>query len=125
MYERIQREDRDGAARPQGCRESRRDHLRKLPLPRDRLGLAAWTTAPGHPLTARVVVNRLWQMFFGRGLVVSSEDFGAQGAFPDAPDLLDWLAVELVESSTAQVFDLGTSGSGMQVVLIVDEELDL
>ncbi len=62
-----------------------------------RLALAKWIASPANPLTARVIVNRLWQYHFGRGIVPTASDFGLRGEEPTHPELLDWLACELVE----------------------------
>jgi len=71
-------------------------------LPRNRLGLAQWLFLPEHPLTARVQVNRMWEQFFGTGLVKTTEDMGVQSEYPRHMDLLDWLAVEFREQGWSQ-----------------------
>ncbi len=85
--------------------------------PANRLGLARWLVEPSHPLTARVAVNRYWQMIFGTGLVKTVEDFGAQGELPSHPELLDWLAVEFMNPTSAPLGSGSRTGWDVKALL--------
>ena len=92
--------------------------LPQLPAdaPADRLALARWLVSHDNPLTARVVVNRQWQAFFGRGIVATVEDFGYQGDLPSHPELLDWLAVSFMEPAASG--GLGWSLKGLHRLIV-------
>jgi hypothetical protein len=95
--------------------------------PNNRLGLAQWLVSPENPLTARVTVNRFWQELFGVGLVRTAEDFGTTGEAPVNQELLDWLAVEFVESGwdVRRIFELMlTSSTYRQSVEATREKLE-
>ncbi|MFY0654878.1 MAG: DUF1553 domain-containing protein [Cyclobacteriaceae bacterium] len=96
-------------------------------LPKNRLGLTKWLFDSKNPLTARVFVNRIWQMHFGRGLVNTTEDFGSQGSLPSHPKLLDWLALQF-QNSDWDIKGLHklilTSGTYMQRSVVNDELLE-
>lgn len=95
-------------------------------LPRNRLGLAAWTVDKNNPLTARVFVNQMWQEFFGVGLVKSTGDFGMQGNLPTHPELLDWLAVDFMEHNwdiKRLVKQILTSATYRQSAKVTDKHL--
>lgn len=96
----LERGEYDKPIKDQPVQPAVPDAIGTLPksAPPNRLGLARWLVSPDQPLTARVTVNRFWQRFFGVGLVKTSEDFGSQGEYPSHPQLLDWLAVEFMES---------------------------
>jgi hypothetical protein len=89
----------DYAARTEPVSPDTPENILPFPedLPRNRFGLAKWTVDPKNPLTARVEVNRIWRIFFGRGLVETQEDFGVQGSAPTHPELLDYLATWFVD----------------------------
>ena len=95
-------------------------------LEKNRLGLAKWLLDKKHPLTARVFVNRIWQEFFGRGLVKTSGDFGMQGEPPSHPELLDWLALDFMNNGwdiKRLVKQIATSSTYCQSSLVTKEKL--
>ncbi|MDA1016421.1 MAG: DUF1553 domain-containing protein, partial [Planctomycetota bacterium] len=96
--------------------------------PMNRLTLAKWLVSPENPLTARVIANRYWESIFGIGIVSTSEEFGTQGALPFHPELLDWLATELVAGkwdTKAFIKLLVTSAAYRQSTRVTDNLLEI
>jgi hypothetical protein len=96
--------------------------------PNNRLGFAMWIVSPENPLTARVTVNRLWERFFGNGIVSTLEDFGTRAEFPSHPELLDWLATEFVRLDwdlKAMVKAIVLSASYRQSSEMTDEKMEV
>lgn len=91
----------------------------------DRLDLARWITDPTNPLTARVEANRIWEHLFGRGIVLTSEDFGTRGEPPSHPELLDWLASEFIARgwSRKAMIDLIVNSAAYRQASVVRPEL--
>jgi hypothetical protein len=97
--------------------------------PLNRLGLAQWLMSPQNPLTARTMVNRVWEQFYGTGLVETLEDLGTQGAVPSHPELLDWLAVRLMHdhhwSMKKLMKDIVMSGTYRQTNRVSEQQFNL
>jgi hypothetical protein len=97
-------------------------------LPKNRLGLAKWLFDEKNPLTARVAVNRIWQRFFGVGLVATSDDFGNQGSLPTHPELLDYLAISFREQGwdfNAMISQIVHSDTYKQSSKLTPEKLEI
>jgi len=104
------------------------DFIKNLDYPKNRLGLSQWLFDSDNPLTARVAVNRIWQMCFGQGLVSTAEDFGAQGSLPSHPELLDHLAYKYMDEgwdTKAMIKYILSSYTYQQSTNITDQMLEL
>jgi len=102
-------------------------HPMNSDLPKNRLGLARWLFHPDNPLTARVTVNRIWAEIFGQGIVSTLEDFGMQSAPPTHPQLLDWLAIELVQKEWSMkqlIKTIVMSSTYRQTTMVSAEQFD-
>lgn len=97
-------------------------------LPKNRYGLSQWMFNQKNPITARVYVNRIWEQFFGRGIVKTTGDFGMQGELPSHPELLDWLAVDFIENGyniKRLVYQIVCSATYKQASKVKNEHLNI